>query len=137
MKQICVLLLLLTMFSTLCAPTFAQTCSTPSFTQAPIYPVGSDIRSVASADFDGDGHPDLAVANADLSSVTVILKVGGSSPAIINTYGVGTFPLSVATGDFTGDGKPDIISASNSSPTISLLRNNGSGTFVPASQMNS
>lgn len=121
----------------LSTPTFAQSCSVPSFTQAPVYPVGSDIRSVATADFDGDGHPDLAVANADLSSVTVMLKVGQSQPAIINTYGVGTFPLSVATGDFTGDGKPDIISASNSSPTISLLRNNGSGAFAPASQLNS
>src|SRR5215211_7748431 len=100
MKQICVLLLLLTMFSALCAPTFAQTCSTPSFTQAPVYPVGSDIRSVAAADFDGDGHPDLAVANADLSSVTVLLKVGRGEPAISTTYAVGESPQKVTTGDF-------------------------------------
>lgn len=116
----------------LSAPTFAQTCSLPSFTQAPVYPVGSDVRSVAVADFDGDGRPDLAVANADDSSVTVLLRVGRGTPATSNTHAVGTFPLSVATGDFTGDGKPDIISASNSSPTISLLRNNGSGGFLPA-----
>jgi len=131
-------LLLVTLLSVLCAPTLAQTCSTPSFTQAGVYPVaGSDIRSVAAADFDGDGHPDLAVANADDSSVTVVLKAGRNEPAIINTYAVGTFPLSVATGDFTGDGKPDIISASNSSSTISLLRNNGSGGFTPDGTFNS
>lgn len=125
------------MSSALCAPTFAQTCSLPGFTQAPVYPVGSDVRSVGVADFDGDGSPDLAVANADASSVTVLLNVGRGEPAIINTHAVGTFPLSVATGDFTGDGKPDIISASNSSGTISLLRNNGSGGFVPAGTFNS
>jgi len=131
-------LLLVTLLSVLCAPTLAQTCATPSFTQAGVYPVaGSDIRSVAVADFDGDGHPDLAVANADDSSVTVVLKAGRNEPAIINTYAVGTFPLSVATGDFTGDGKPDIISASNSSSTISLLRNNGSGGFTPDGTFNS
>lgn len=125
------------MLAALCAPTFAQSCSVPGFTRAPVYPVGSDIRSVATADFDGDGHPDLAVANADSSNVTVVLKAGRNEPAVINTYAVGTFPLSVVTGDFTGDGKPDIISASNSSSTISLLRNNGSGGFVAGGTFNS
>ncbi len=138
MTKICGFVLLSTIaLGVLCAPIFAQTCSLPGFTPAPVYPVGSDIRSVAAADFDGDGSPDLAVANADLSSVTVVLKAGRSEPAIINTYSVGIFPLGVATGDFTGDGKPDIISASNSSGTISLLRNNGSGLFEPAVTFNS
>src|SRR5688572_27345439 len=113
MIRICVVLLLVTLLTALCAPTLAQTCTVPSFTQPPIYPVGADVRSVAVDDFDGDGSPDLAVANADASSVTVLLKVGRGEPAIINTHAVGTFPLKVATGDFTGDGKPDIISASN------------------------
>jgi hypothetical protein len=129
-------LLTATIWGALSAPLFAQTCSLPSFTQAPVYPVGSDVRSVGIADFDGDGSPDLAVANADSSSVTVILKAGRGEPATINTHAVGTFPLSVATGDFTGDGRPDIISASNSSGTISLLRNNGAGGFVPAGTFN-
>jgi hypothetical protein len=131
-----VVLLIAAMSSALCVPTFAQTCSLPGFTQAPIYPVGGDVRSVAAADFDGDGSPDLAVANADSSNVTVVLKAGRTQPAIINTYAVGTFPLSVATGDFTGDGKIDIVSGSNSSSTISLLRNNGSGGFVPGGTFN-
>ena len=130
------LLLLAVMPSVLFAPVFAQTCSLPSFTQPPVYPVGTDIRSVATADFDGDGRPDLAVANADLSTVSVLLKVGQGVPAIITTHAVGTFPLAVATGDFTGDGKIDIISASNSNGTISLLRNNGSGGFEPAGTFN-
>jgi FG-GAP-like repeat/FG-GAP repeat len=131
------ILLLVVMLNLLCAPTLAQTCSVPSFTQPPVYPVGSDVRSVATADFDGDGRPDLAVANVDASTVTVVLKAGQGKPAIIDNYAVGTFPLSVATGDFTGDGKTDIISASTANNTISLLRNNGSGAFVAAGTFNS
>jgi len=137
MTKICVAVLLLTtLFSALCLQTFAQSCAVASFTQPPVYPVGADVRSVATADFDSDGRPDLAVANADASTVTVLLKVGRVEPAIITTHPVGTFPLSVVTGDFTGDGKPDIVSASNSSGTISLLRNNGSGAFEPAVTIN-
>ena len=132
MTKIRVFVLLLVMLSTLCAPAFAQTCSLPSFTQPPVYKVGSDAQSVATADFDGDGRPDLAVANADSSTVTVLKKVGLGKPAIINTYAVGSSPLSVAAADFTGDGKPDIITANNASGNMSLLRNNGFGGFVPA-----
>ena len=137
MTKIVFALLLVMILTALSAPIFAQTCSVPSFTQAPVYPVGSDIRSVAVADFDGDGRPDLAVANADSSSVTVLRKVGRGGPASISTYSVGEFPLSVATGDFNGDGQPDIIAANDSSATISLLRNNGFGGFIPAGSFNS
>jgi hypothetical protein len=99
----------------LCVPASAQTCTTPSFTQAAVYPVGADIRSVAVADFDGDGSPDLAVANADSSSVSVLTNIGRGGPGVNNTYSVGTFPLSVAAADFTGDGKPDIVTGNDSS----------------------
>ena len=135
-KHTVLTLVLAAMFTGLCAPASAQTCSTPSFTQAAIYPVGVDIRSVAVADFDGDGRPDLAVANADSSSVSVLTNVGGGGPAGNNVYSVGTFPLGVAAADFTGDGKPDIITADDAASTMSLLRNNGSGGFVPAGTFN-
>jgi hypothetical protein len=136
MNRFCVVLLLVTLLSAPSAPTLAQTCSLLSFTHPPIYPVGADVRSVAVADFDDDGGPDLAVANADASTVTVLLKVGRGEPAIINTHAVGAFPLRVAAGDFTGDGKPDIISANNGASTISLLRNNGSGGFTAGGTFN-
>jgi Calx-beta domain/FG-GAP-like repeat/FG-GAP repeat len=136
-KRTSVLLLVLAgMLTALGAFASAQNCSIPSFTQS-IYAVGGDVRSVAVADFDGDGRPDLAVANADLASVSVLTNVIGlGGPAVNNSYSVGTFPLSVAAGDFTGDGKPDIITANDSSNTISLLRNNGAGGFVPAGTFN-
>ena len=132
MKLISILVLLLCVtLSALCTPAYAQNCSTPSFTQAAVFPVGNDIRAVAAGDLDGDSKPDLAVLDADSSSVSVLEHVGTGGPALNNTYAVGPFPLGVVIGDFTGDGKADIVTANDSSPDISLLRNNGSGGFLP------
>lgn len=45
------------------------------------------------------------------------------------SYPVGSQPDAVAVGDFKGDGKADIVTANTSSNTISVLVNNGDGTF--------
>ncbi|MBC8028587.1 MAG: VCBS repeat-containing protein [Pyrinomonadaceae bacterium] len=128
-----IVLALTAMMTLSAAPALAQSCSTPSFTQPPVYPVGNDVRALATADFDGDGRPDIASANADAGSVTVLRKVARGVPADINSYAVGSFPISIAAGDFNGDGKPDIVTANNSSSNISLLLNDGTGTFLPSS----
>jgi hypothetical protein len=39
-------------------------------------PVGVQPTSVVTADFDGDGHLDLAVANTGSASVSILLGVG-------------------------------------------------------------
>src|SRR6185369_13645022 len=44
---------------------------------------------------------------------------------------VGQTPLSVAAGDFDGNGALDLVTANNSSGTLSLLLNNGDGSFRP------
>ncbi|MDT4966490.1 MAG: hypothetical protein QOJ64_1227 [Acidobacteriota bacterium] len=111
-------------------PAFAQNCSQPSFKQPPIFPVGSDVRALTAADFDGDGKPDLAVANADSNSVTVVTGVEAGAPAHSNTYSVGTFPIAITAGDFNGDGSPDIVTGNNSAANISVLLNNGAGSFT-------
>jgi len=108
----------------------AQTCSTPSFAQPPIYAAGSDTRGMASADFDGDGHADLAIVDVDSDSLTVYSKLAQTIPVVTNSYTVGRFPLAVAAGDFNGDGKPDLITANNSSFDLTLLLNDGTGLFT-------
>src|SRR5258708_6218366 len=48
-------------------------------------------------------------------------------------YGVGSSPFRVALGDLNGDGKPDIAVANIFSDTVSVLLNQGNGTFAGAS----
>jgi hypothetical protein len=44
-------------------------------------------------------------------------------------YAVGAGPASIVVADFNGDGKPDIAAANRGSSTVSILINNGDGTF--------
>ena len=45
------------------------------------------------------------------------------------SYGTGTTPQAVAAGDFNGDGKPDLAVVNNGANSVSILLNNGNGTF--------
>jgi hypothetical protein len=93
------------------------------------YGVGYGIpNSVAIADLNGDGKPDLATANGgDFgNSVSVLLGRGGGSFRPKREYRVGS--RSVAIGDLNGDRKPDLATA-NTGRTVSVLANRGDGSF--------
>ncbi|MBK9715160.1 MAG: VCBS repeat-containing protein [Kouleothrix sp.] len=82
--------------------------------------------SVALGDFNADGKPDLAVANAGTSNVSVLLN--SSTPAKLAfgsqvTFMVGFGPSSVVVGDFNGDGKPDLATANTHEADLSVLLN--------------
>ncbi len=75
------------------------------------YGVGIQPLSVTIGDLDGDGNPDLAVANEWDGNISVLLGNGdGTFGAAVN-YGVGDGPNSVAIGDLNGDGHPDLAVA--------------------------
>ena len=106
---------------------------------------GSQAASAAVADVNGDGKPDLVVANACGSiancagSVGVLLGNGDGTFQTAVTYGSGgQGALWVAIADLNGDGKPDLVvmnSCANSSDcsigTVGVLLGNGDGTFQP------
>ncbi|MBF0160153.1 MAG: VCBS repeat-containing protein [Magnetococcales bacterium] len=102
------------------------------FLPARSYNVGSASISVTSADFNGDGCMDLAVANRDSDSVSILLNDGSGGFAATVNYAVGNRPYSVTSADFNGDGCMDLAVANNGSDSVSILLNDGSGGFAAA-----
>jgi len=107
------------------------------------FAVGSFPMSVAIGDLDGDGKPDLAIANnGNMNGVAVVsvLRNTATSGSITNgsfaahvDYAVGGNPNSVAIGDLDRDGKPDLVIA-NGSNSVSILRNTStSGSITSGS----
>jgi len=109
---------------------------------------GASPDSVVVADVNGDGKPDIIVANWCASSsdcgsgsVGVLLGNGDGTFQAAATYNSGgVFARSVVVGDFNGDGKPDLAVGNWSgadglcctSPALSVLLGNGDGTFQQA-----
>jgi hypothetical protein len=106
----------------------------PSFAPVVSYGVGHGGNWVVTADFNGDGKPDLALANIDDQSVSVLLGNGdGTFQAPVKTAVM--HPTALAVGDFNGDGKPDLAVAMAQATNygwVSVLLGNGDGTFQAA-----
>ena len=96
------------------------------------YTTGDAPGSVAIGDLDGDGVPDLAVANFGSDNISVLLGVGDGTFAAAVHYAAGDGPYSVAIGDLDGDQVPDLAVANSSSGFISVLLGVGDGTFAAA-----
>jgi VCBS repeat-containing protein len=114
----------------------AQAQAQVSFGPAANVTTGDGPASVAVGDFNGDGNPDLAVANQlqEPSTVSVLLgSAGGSFTRQTPDLAVGGFPTSVAVGDFNGDDDPDLAVAAvaNGSGTVSVLLGGNGGSFTP------
>ncbi len=91
---------------------------------------------VVSADFNGDGWPDLYVANdADPNQLWINDKKGGfiddalMAGCAVNAFGQNEAGMGVAAADFNGDGSEDLIVTHLTGETHTLYRNDGSGIF--------
>ena len=97
-----------------------------TFNAATNYPsLGESCNSVTVDDFNGDGKPDLAVANNGSDNVSVLLGDGlGAFPvATVSLWAAGPGPRVAASGDFNLDGAPDLAVANGGSSTVSILLN--------------
>jgi hypothetical protein len=102
----------------------------PSFLSAVNYPVGVTPVAVVTGDFNGDGKLDIAVANTDSNTVSILLGKGDGTFQPALNIATGYRPQSLAVGDLNGDGKLDIVTANAND--VSVLLGNGDGTFQPA-----
>jgi len=91
------------------------------------------------ADFNNDGHPDLATVNSnDDNDVSVMLGdgMGGFRPAPRSPFPVGPAPYPMAVGDLNADGIRDIVVSSTglTAPSVGLtaLFGTGGGSFKRA-----
>ncbi len=106
----------------------------PSFALGATVPAGDRPASVVTADFNGDGRPDLAVANRASNEVTILLGAGDARfrEAPGSPVAAGAQPSSIAGGDFDGDGRADLAVAGGKSGGVTLLLGNGAGRFRQA-----
>jgi len=93
------------------------------------FPVGVAPGSVAVADLNADGAPDLVTANRLSDNVSVLLGNGDGTFQAQQTFPVGNFPVPVAVADLNTDGAPDLVTANANSDNVSVLLGNGDGTF--------
>jgi hypothetical protein len=122
-----------------------------SFAPAAIHGTGgNDPLSVAVADLNGDGKPDIVVANPGCGpgcrnggTVGVLLRKGGAFQNPVSYLVGGSDALSVAVADVNGDGKADILAGIDCGDSecthsaVVVLLGNGDGTFQTAVTYNS
>ena len=106
---------------------------------------GSDPARIQVADVDGDGNPDLLVANSCVvidnschpGVVGVLLGNGDGTFQAAKPYASGGFTTSIAVADVNRDGKPDILvtnafsgkGSDCANGCVGVLSGNGDGTF--------
>jgi FG-GAP-like repeat/FG-GAP repeat len=101
---------------------------TVTFTRDDV-PSFAGARAIATADFNRDGRPDIAIANSARNSVTILLDRAGAGLTRAGDFPVAAGPFDLATGDFNRDGIPDLAVANADGNSISVLLGRGDGTF--------
>src|SRR6185436_1058497 len=93
------------------------------------YNVGANPQSVAMGDFNGDSRLDLAVANFDADTMSVLVNQGGGGFGAPTNYATGFGPIAVAAGDLSNDGKTDLAVANFYTQGISVFLGQGGAIF--------
>jgi hypothetical protein len=89
-------------------------------------PAGTNPTSIAVADYNVDGRPDLAVTAQGDNSVALLLGNGDGTFSTFFELALGTAPDSCVTTDFNGDAIPDLAVTNNGSNTASIILNSSS-----------
>ncbi|MGZ3940840.1 MAG: FG-GAP-like repeat-containing protein, partial [Bacteroidia bacterium] len=109
----------------------AQLCFGPTAN----YTASLNPYSICSADFNGDGKPDLAVANKNSNAFSVMLNNGTGGFGSVITHTTGATPQSVCTADFNNDAIMDLALTPTNMNKVQVFLGNGNGTFGAATNL--
>ncbi len=93
---------------------------------------GTNPVSVVVADVNGDGRPDLIVANKGSNDVSILLnEPSGNGFTFVQgpRLAAGAGPVGLLYGDFLGDGIPGILVSDSASKELTLIPGVGGGFF--------
>ncbi len=98
-----------------------------------VLPTGNGPGQVVIVDLDGDGKPDLIIADSYAGEISIYqnistngsLTAGSFAPRVVLPMLAGVYcnPYTVAVADLDGDGRLDIIAINADSNVVSILRN--------------
>jgi Ca2+-binding RTX toxin-like protein len=99
----------------------------------PVAPPTGDPDGVAAADFDGDGHTDLAIGTTGGGELAWARNAGTGAGTFEPAVALGTMGAKVAAGDVNKDGRVDIVASRTGSGNVAVvLRNAASPGFQAA-----
>ncbi|WP_229668952.1 beta strand repeat-containing protein, partial [Edaphobacter acidisoli] len=105
--------------------TFNQVTGSPFTTGS-----GTSPAALVTADFNGDGNLDLAIAESGKNRVDIFKGNGnGTFTLQAPSLATGSSPSSIVFGDFNADGKIDLAVANSSSNTVGMFLGNGNFSF--------
>jgi hypothetical protein len=92
--------------------------------------------AITSADFNGDGYPDLAIVNQTTQNVTILEGNGNGTFTEFtkSPLSVGKTPVAIASGSLSGSTNAGLAIVNQADNTVSVYLGNGDGTFVASSQ---
>jgi hypothetical protein len=129
-----VLCLLLALGSLLSAPEARSAGCRLGFSFRYLGPYSSQQTTyeTAVADFDGDGHLDLAVVEAAAGTIDIYHGNGDGTFAAPVSYPAPGFPQAITAADFNGDGRPDLAAGVIYGIGVLVCLNDGNGGFGPS-----
>ena len=100
---------------------------------------GTGPERVAFGDVDGDGKPDMVVANSGGANASVYRNTASAGTIDASTFAaavnftVGTTPQDARFADVDGDGNLDLLVSNTASNTVSVLRNTATSGVINGS----
>jgi hypothetical protein len=111
---------------------FTGTLGNPTTFGSTVFSITGNIVNLETADMDGDNHLDV-VSYTSTNGVYISKNNNGS----LGNFFTGTTVFSTGTGggdltlcDMDNDGDKDVVTTNKSSNTVSVLKNNGTGTLT-------